>query len=132
MLVVVTNQWHHWYWTGTFLIESAYNIQTQKSWWFGIYAAGMYLSITASTVMYLAYVRKAPAIYKKQAYWFAIGGLLPLGFRLLSGFFGVVFMHSALGCVFNARDREFLWHCVVSLQRLSFNSGCLRSNYSSA
>lgn len=38
----------------------------------------MYLSITAGTIMYLAYVRKAPALYKKQAccWW-----LLPLGFH---------------------------------------------------
>lgn len=100
MLVVWTNEWHHWYWTGTYLSDTAYDIQTVKGWWFGIYAAGMYLSITASTIMYLAYVRKAPALYKKQAYWFAVGGFLPLGFRLLSDFFGVVFMESADQVVF--------------------------------
>jgi signal transduction histidine kinase len=95
MLVVWTNDWHHWYWSRTFLSDDAFDINTEKAWWFGIYAAGMYLSITASTVMYLTYVRKAPALYKKQAYWFAIGGFLPLGFRLLSDFFGIVIIRGA-------------------------------------
>ncbi len=100
MLVVWTNDWHHWYWTRTYLSDDAFDINTEKGWWFGIYAAGMYVSITVSTVMYLTYVRKAPGLYKKQAYWFAIGGFLPLGFRLLSDFFGVVIMKGADQVVF--------------------------------
>lgn len=100
MLVVWTNPWHHWYWLNTWVEPNALEISTEKNWWFGIYAAGMYLTITASTVLYLSYVRTAPAIYRKQALWFAIGGFLPLFFRGISDFAGVEIIQGADQVVF--------------------------------
>ncbi|AJQ97225.1 histidine kinase N-terminal 7TM domain-containing protein [Gynuella sunshinyii] len=100
IVVVFTNHWHHWYWVRTYLNPQGYDLNTDKNWWFGIYAAGMYITILASTVMYLSYVRRAPAIYRKQAYWFAIGGFLPLGFQILSDFAGVVIIRGADQVIF--------------------------------
>lgn len=100
ILVVFTNDWHHWYWAGVELKPDGHELSTDKNWWFGVYAAGMYITILASTVMYLTYVRRASPIYRKQAYWFAIGGFLPLGLRILSDFAGVVIIDGADQVVF--------------------------------
>lgn len=100
ILVVLTNEWHHWYWISTSLRPEGHDLDTEKNWWFGVYAAGMYITIFASTVMYLTYVRRASPIYRKQAYWFAIGGFLPLGFRVISDFAGVEIIRGADQVVF--------------------------------
>jgi len=89
-LVVWTNHYHNWYWVGFSLPDGILEVRTEKGWWFGIYAAGMYLTILSSTFIYLWYVRTAPKIYRKQAYWLALGGFLPFAFRLMSDFLGVV------------------------------------------
>ncbi|MCJ8312164.1 MAG: hypothetical protein HRU38_07705 [Saccharospirillaceae bacterium] len=89
-LVVWTSHYHNWYWTGFSLPPGVLEVRTDKGWWFAIYAAGMYATILSSTFIYLWYVRTAPKIYRKQAYWLALGGFLPLMFRMMSDFFGVV------------------------------------------
>ena len=89
-LIVLTNNWHHWYWQAVHIEPGVLELVTDKAGWFAVYAVGMYLTITASAVIYLWYVRTAAAVYKKQALWLSLGSLVPLILRAMSDFFGLV------------------------------------------
>lgn len=91
-LVVWSSSFHDWYWTGFYLEPGVLEVLTDKGWWFGIYAAGMYLIILVSTVLYFVYLRKAAPLYRKQAFWLAVGGFTPLFFRIVNDFAGIKFI----------------------------------------
>jgi signal transduction histidine kinase len=99
-LVIFTNPFHHWYWKSYFITPGVLEVLNEKNWWFGIYAAGMYLFILTSTIVYFVYLRKATGIYRTQAFWLAAGGFIPLFFRIIFDFTGITVIANADQVVF--------------------------------
>lgn len=84
--VVFTNELHHWYWTRIFLLPGYPETQSEHGFYFWVYAAGAYLLILASVIIYGMYYRTVPAYFRKQSILLVIGTFLPLGIRMLEDF----------------------------------------------
>jgi diguanylate cyclase (GGDEF)-like protein/PAS domain S-box-containing protein len=88
LLVVFTNEIHHWYWTGIFLLQGYPETQSKHGFYFWVYAAGAYSLILASVVIYVRYYRTVPVYFRRQSILLVIGTFLPLGIRMLEDFVG--------------------------------------------
>ena len=86
--VVFTNDLHHWYWTKIFLLPGFPETQSEHGFYFWVYAAGMYLLILASVMIYINYYRTVPVYFRRQSILLVLGTFLPLGIRILEDFVG--------------------------------------------
>lgn len=84
--IVFTNELHHWYWTSIFLLPGYPETQSEHGFYFWVYAAGAYLLILASVVIYIWYFPTVPVYFRKQSSLLVIGTFLPLGIRMLEDF----------------------------------------------
>ena len=84
--VVFTNDFHHWYWTRIFLLPGFPETQSEHGFYFWVYAAGMYLLILASVLIYINYYRTVPVYFRRQSILLVLGTFLPLGIRILEDF----------------------------------------------
>ncbi len=87
IIVVFTNEFHHWYWTRVELVPGLPESQAEHGFYFWIYAVVSYLYILSSAVLYFRYYRSTPALYRRQAFLMALGGFVPLTGRILEDFF---------------------------------------------
>ena len=85
--VVFTNELHHWYWLTITMEPGLPETQSTHGLYFWIYAAGMYLLIFASVVVYAIYYRTVPAYFHRQSILLVVGTFLPLGIRILEDIF---------------------------------------------
>jgi len=88
LAVVFTNDFHHWYWTDIYLIPGFPETQSGHGFYFWVYAAGLYLSVLASVVIYINYYRTVPAYFRRQAILMVLGGFVPMGVRILEDVVG--------------------------------------------
>jgi diguanylate cyclase (GGDEF)-like protein/PAS domain S-box-containing protein len=86
LAVVFTNELHHWYWTTITIEQGLPETQSTHGFYFWIYAAGMYLLILASVVIYSIYYRTVPVYFRRQSILLVVGTFLPLGIRFLEDF----------------------------------------------
>ena len=86
--VVFTNDFHHWYWTKIFLLPGFPETQSEHGFYFWVYAAGIYLLILASVLIYINYYRTVPVYFRRQSILLVLGTFLPLGIRILEDFVG--------------------------------------------
>ena len=86
LAVVFTNELHHWYWTRIYLLPGFPETQSEHGFYFWVYAAGAYILILASVILYVAYYRTVPVYFRKQSVLLVVGTFLPLGIRMLEDF----------------------------------------------
>ena len=86
--IVFTNELHHWYWTKIEIVPGFPETQSDHGFYFWVYAAGIYVLVLASVVIYVNYYRSVPAIFRRQAVLMVLGGFLPLGARILEDIIG--------------------------------------------
>ncbi|MEM8856825.1 MAG: histidine kinase N-terminal 7TM domain-containing protein [Chloroflexota bacterium] len=87
--VVLTNQWHGWYWTEIWLEPGQPETMVNHGFFFWVYAIGPYLMILTSVALLFSYYRNSPPMYRRQAFLMALGGFLPLSLRMLEDIFGI-------------------------------------------
>lgn len=87
--VVLTNDLHHWYWERLWIESGFPESQAEQNFFFWIYAIGPYLMILTSVILLFNYYRVTPALYRRQAFWMALGGFIPLASRMLQDIFGL-------------------------------------------
>jgi len=88
LLVVFTNELHHWYWTEITLVAGFPETQAGHGFYFWVYAVCVYLLILASVLIYINYYRKVPVYFRRQSLLMVLGSFVPLGVRILEDFFG--------------------------------------------
>ena len=88
LAIVFTNEIHHWYWTRIFILPGFPETQSEHGFYFWVYAAGIYLMVLGSVVNYINYYQGIPAMFRRQAVLMVLGGILPLGTRILEDLIG--------------------------------------------
>ena len=87
--VVLTNDWHHWYWTELWIEPGSPESRADQNFFFWVYALGPSLMISTSVALLFNYYRTTPALYRRQAFLMALGGFMPLAGWILQGILSI-------------------------------------------
>ncbi len=79
-IIINTNEWHHLYWTDTYLIEKNGFVffQGTRGIWVTVWRLYSYTAIICSSLLLATSVIRSPRVYKGQVLMLTLGALFPL------------------------------------------------------
>ncbi len=86
--IVFTNPLHHWFWTEITMVDGYPETQSKHGFYFWVYAAGSYLFILGSLVVYFIHYFRVAELFRRQATLMVLGGFVPMAVRVPEDFLG--------------------------------------------
>jgi len=87
--MVATNGAHHLMWTNIRVVLGQPELQADHGLYFWAYAAGIYVLILTSTVLFTLFYRTTQPLFRRQGLLLMLGGVLPLAGRMSEDLFGL-------------------------------------------